>query len=181
MKLPIAGFSGHLSDLCFAPLFQNLQTVLVPAEVLVRTLMCAACSCSIDAGPATMEVPFLIALVSTAAVARWNSPSGDNGASQGVLTAMAFELVAHSGAWWYGVRLSVCAFVSAHSFVSTLISFSNTSPSKSQVMRPWPQVPQTEQVVKLGFKYRFRLRWLLECVLQYSSLQLVQGSRLCCL
>ena len=111
--------------------------------------------------PAPLEVPFLIALVSPAAVARGNSSSGDDGSSQGVLTAMVFEPVAHSGAWWYGGRLRACALVSAHSLVSSLISFSNISPSISQVMCLWPHVPQTEQVVKLECKYRFRLSWLL--------------------
>ena len=161
MWCPIAVFSGHLCDLCFAPVLQKLQTVLVPAEVLLLCLMCAACWCSLHAGSAPLEVPFLIALVSTAAVSRGNSSSGDDGSSQGVLTAMAFEPVVHSGAWWDGWRLRACALVSAHSLVSSLISFSNINPSMSQVMRPWPHVPQTEQVVKLGFKYRFRLRWLL--------------------
>ena len=161
MWLPIAVFSGHLSDLCFATALQQLQTVLVPAEVLLCCLMCAACWCRVDAGSAPLAVPFLIALVSTAAVARRNSSPGDDGSSQGVLTAMAFEPVAHSGAWWYGGRLRACTLVSAHSLVNSLISFSNINPSISQVMRPWPHVPQTEQVVKLGFKYRFRLRWLL--------------------
>ena len=98
MWLPIADCSGHLSDLCFAPVLQKLQTVLVPAEVLLRSLMYAACWCRVDAGSAPLEVPFLMALVSTAAVSRGNSSSGDDGSSQEVLTAMAFEPVAHSGA-----------------------------------------------------------------------------------
>ena len=119
MWLPIAVFSGHLYDLCFAPLLQKLQTVLFPAEVLLRSLMCAACSCRVDAGSAQLEVPFLIALVSTAAVARGNSSSEDDGSLQGVLTAMAFEPVAHSGPWWYWGRLSACALVSAHFLVSS--------------------------------------------------------------
>ena len=161
MLLPIAVFSGHLSDLCFTPVLQKLQTVLVPAEVLLRYLMCAACWCRVDAGSAPLEVPFLMALVPTAAVSRGNSSPGDDGSSQGVLTAMACEPVAHPGAWWYGGTLRACALVSAHFLVNSLISFSNINPSMSQVMSPWPHVPQTEQVVKLGFKYRFRLRWLL--------------------
>ena len=148
MWLPIAVCGGHLYDLCFAPVLQKLQTVLVPAEVYLRSLMCAACWCRVDAGSAPLEVPFLIPLVSTALVSRGNSSSGDDGASQGVLPAMVFEPVAHSGAWWYGGRLSACTVVSAHSLVSSLISLSNISPSISQVMRPWPYVRQTEQVVK---------------------------------
>ena len=148
MWLPMAAFRGHLCDQCFALVFQKLQTVLVPAEVLLRSLICAACWCRVDAGSAPLEVPFLIALVSTAAVTRGNSSSGDDGASQGVLTAMAFKPVAHSGAWWYGGRLSACAFVCVYSLVSCLISFSNISPPMLQVMRPWPYVRQTEQVVK---------------------------------
>ena len=159
--LLIAVFSGHLSDLCFASVLQKLQTVLVPAEVLLRSLMCAACSCRAGAGSAPLEVPFLIALVSTAAVSTGNSSSGDEGSFQGVLTAMAFALVAHFGTWWYGGRLRACALGSAHSLVNSLISFSHINPLMSHVMRPWPHVPHTEQVVKLGFKYRFRLRWLL--------------------
>ena len=161
MWLPMAIFRVHLCDLCFAPVLQKLQTVLVPAEVLLRSLMCAACCCRVDAGSAPLEVPFLMALVSTAAVSRGNSSPGDDASSQRVLTAMAFEPVTHSGAWWYGGRLRGCALVSAHSLVSSLISFSDINPSISQVMRPWPHVPPTEEVVKLGFKYRFRLRWLL--------------------
>ena len=161
MWLPIAVFSGHLSDLCFAPVLQKLLTVLVPAEVLLRSLMCAACWCRVDAGSARLEVPFFIALVSTAAVSRGNSSSADDGSSEGVLTAMAFAPVAHFGAWWYGGTLRACALVSAHSLINSLISFSNINTSISQVMRQWPRVPQTEQVVKLGFKYGFRLRWLL--------------------
>ena len=151
MWLPMAAFSGHLSDLCFDRVLQKLQMVLDPAEVLLRSLMCSACWCRVDASSAPLEVPFLIALVSTAAVARRDSSSGDDGASQWVLTAMAFEPVAHSGACWYGGRLSACAFVSAHSLVSSLIFFSNISPSMLQVTRPWPHVPQTEQILMLGF------------------------------
>ena len=113
MCLPIAVFSGNLGDLCFAPVLQKLQTVVVPAEVLLCSLMCAACWCRVDAGAAPLEVPFLIALVSTAAVSRGNSSSGDDGSSQGVLRAIAFEPVAHSGAWLYGGRLRTCALVSA--------------------------------------------------------------------
>ena len=158
MWLPIAVFSGHLCDLFFAPVLQKLQMVLVPADVLLCSLMCAACWCRVDVSSAPLEVSFLIALVSTAAVARGNSSSGDDDASQGVLMALVFEPVAHSGAWWYGGRLSACAFVSAYSLVSSLIFFSNISPSMSQVMRPLPHVSQTEQVVQLGVKYRFRLR-----------------------
>ena len=41
-----------------------------------------------------------MALVSTAAVSRENSSSGDDDSSQGVLVAMAFEPVAHSDARW---------------------------------------------------------------------------------
>ena len=160
MWLPIAVFRGHLCDPCCAPVLQKLQTVLVPAEVLLHCVMCAACCCRVDAGSAPLEVPFLIALVSTAAVSSGNSSSGDDGSSHAVLTAMAFEPLAHSAAWWYGRRLIACAFVCAHSSVSSLISFSNINTAISQVMRPWPHVPQTEQVVKLGFKYQFRLRWL---------------------
>ena len=158
MWLPIAVFSGHLCDLCFAPVLQKLQTVLVPAEVLVRSLMYAACCCRVEAGSAPLEVPFLMALLSTAACSRGNSSSVDDGSSQGVLTAMAFKPVAHSGTWWYCGWLRACALVSSHSLVSSLISFSNINPLMSQVMRPWPHVLHTEQVVKLGLKYRFRLR-----------------------
>ena len=161
MLLPIAVFSGHLSDLCFAPVLQKLQSVLVPAEVPLRSLMCAACWCRVHAGSAPLQVPFLMALVSTAAVSRGNSSSGGDGSSQGVLTAIAFEPVANPGAWWYGGRLRACALVSAHSLHNSLISFSNINPSMSQAMRQRPHVPQTEHVVKLGFKYRFRLWWLL--------------------
>ena len=157
----MAVLSGHLSDLCFTPVLQKLQTVLVPAEILLGSVICAACWCRVDAGSVPLQVTFLMALVSTVAVSRGNSSSGDDGSSQEVLTAMAFDPVAHSGARWYGGRLRACAFVSAHSSVSSLISFSNINPSMSQVMRPWPHVSQTEQVVKLGFKYRCRLRWLL--------------------
>ena len=97
MWLPIAVFSGHLSDLCFAPVLQKLQMVLVLAQVLHRSLMCAACWCRVDAGSAASEVPFLMALVSTAAVSRGTCSSGDDGSSQWVLTAIAFEPVAVRG------------------------------------------------------------------------------------
>ena len=94
----MAVLSGHLSDLCLAPVLQKLQTVLVPAEVVLLSLICAACSCRVDAGAASLEVPFQMAVVSTAAVSRRNSSAGDDGSSEGVLMAMAFEPVAHSDA-----------------------------------------------------------------------------------
>ena len=79
MWLPMAVFSGHLSDLCSSSALQKLQTVLFPAEVLLLSLICAACCCRVDAGSALLEVRFHMALVSTAAVSSANSPSGDDG------------------------------------------------------------------------------------------------------
>ena len=93
-------FSRDLSDLCLTPVSQKLHTVLVPAEVLLLSSMCAACRCRVDAGSAPLEVSFLIALVSTAAVSVGNSCYGDDGSSQGVLVAMAFEQVVYSDARW---------------------------------------------------------------------------------
>ena len=71
---------------------------MVPAEVLVHSLIGAACLYRVDAGSAPLEVPVLMALVSTEPVSRGSSSAGDDGSSQGVLVAMSFELVAHSTA-----------------------------------------------------------------------------------
>ena len=72
--------------------------VWVPAEVLLRCFMWTACSYRADAGSAPLEVPCLIALVSTAAVSRGNSASVDEGLSQAVLMVMAFEQLTYSDA-----------------------------------------------------------------------------------
>ena len=64
---------------------------------------------------------------------------------------MAFDPIDHTGAWWYGERLSACGLVYAHSLVSYYIPFSNIRASISQVMRQCSQVPHSEQVVKLQF------------------------------
>ena len=107
--------------------------------------------------------------------------SGDASWFEGVLVAIGFEPVAHPGACWYGGKPRACALVSLHSRVRSLIAFCTIRPSISHVMRPWPHVQHTEQVVTLRFSYRFWLRWLLQWVSQYWLLQLVQGSRLCSL
>ena len=90
--------SRDRSDLCLAPLLPKLHTVLVPAEVLHLCSMCSACRCRMDAGSAPLKVAFLMPLVTTVAVSRWNSAPVDDGSSQEVLVAMLFKLVAHSDA-----------------------------------------------------------------------------------
>ena len=94
----MAVFRGHLSNPFFAPVLQKLHTVLVPAEVLLHCLTCAACCCRVDAGSASLAVLFLVALFSTTANKRGNSSPADDGSSAGVSVALAFEQVAHSDA-----------------------------------------------------------------------------------
>ena len=179
MGLPMAVFCGYLSDLCLALVLHQLWTVFVAAKGVLLSLMCVTCAWRVDPSSTPLRVPFLMALVSTAADSRGNSFSGDDGSSWEVLIAMAFELVVHSNARWSGGRLSACALMSLHSRVRSWISSSNIRPSISQVMCPWPHVLHTEHFVTLGFRHRFRIRWLLSWVLQHPSSQLVLWYCLC--
>ena len=102
-------FCGYLSDLYFALTLQELQTALVPAEDPLPSFMCTACWSRVNADSVPLEVPCLVALVSTAMVSTGTSGFVDGGLPVGVVMVMAFGQLAHSSPRGYGGSLRACA------------------------------------------------------------------------